>query len=221
MKNGFAIVLAWPETTCKQAGAWYDFPMKWLGINKRGYYKVGHAAIVLIDSATQTPLYYDFGRYHSPKGKGRMRSVITDHELNLTTKAKLDHNKGKILNLESILRELYKNPSTHGTGDIYGSICQIDYQKAHHFVNAMRDKGFLPYGPFVRKGTNCSRFVCSVIQESILSSRKKFGYRFPLTVTPTPMWNVLASGEKLTRIGTGLEEREFIPIQAERKTAIA
>ena len=221
MENGFAIVLSWPETTCKQAGAWYDRPMKWLGANKNGYYKVGHAAIILIDSATQTPLYYDFGRYHSPKGNGRIRSVITDHELQIGTKAEIDFENNKLLNLDEILQELYQNASTHGTGEIFGAVCKINYRKALNYVTSMSEKGFIPYGPFVRKGSNCSRFVCSVLQSSVLSNRKKLGYLFPLTLTPTPMWNLIATGEKLSSIGEIEEERELIPIQTEPKTAIA
>lgn len=221
MKKGFAIVLAWPDTICKQAGAWYDHPMKWLGINKNGYYKVGHAAIVLIDPNTRIPLYYDFGRYHSPKGKGRIRSAITDHELNLTTRVELDSTDSKIINLDHILKELYKNDSTHGTGELNGAVCEIDYQLAHDRVMKMSKRGFISYGPFLRGGTNCARFVCSVIQNSALSTRKKLGYVFPLTITPTPMWNLIASGEKFSCIGNRTVEREFIPMQVENKPAIA
>ncbi len=46
--TGFAIALAWPQTYCKQPGAWYDPITLLLGINKNNYYKVGHAALVLI-----------------------------------------------------------------------------------------------------------------------------------------------------------------------------
>ena len=40
MLNGFAIAIAWPETLCKQASAWYDALLHHLSINKEGYYKV-------------------------------------------------------------------------------------------------------------------------------------------------------------------------------------
>ena len=52
--DGFAIALAWPETLCKQAGAWYDYLLYYAGINRKGYYKVGHAAVVLVDDETQS-----------------------------------------------------------------------------------------------------------------------------------------------------------------------
>jgi len=38
--TGFAIALAFPDTYCKQAGAWYDNLLNWLGIANNNYYKV-------------------------------------------------------------------------------------------------------------------------------------------------------------------------------------
>jgi len=43
--SGFAIVIAWPGTYCKQAGAWYDTITRFLGINKDYFYKAGHAPL--------------------------------------------------------------------------------------------------------------------------------------------------------------------------------
>ena len=56
LHSGFALVLAWPETKCKQAGAWYDYPLQLMNLNKNGYYKIGHAAIVLIDDHTKNAI---------------------------------------------------------------------------------------------------------------------------------------------------------------------
>ncbi|MDQ3395429.1 MAG: hypothetical protein M3512_15145, partial [Bacteroidota bacterium] len=69
-KKGFAILLAWPETFCKQAGGWYDPLLSWLGISKNHYYRVGHAAVVLVNGFNGSLQYFDFGRYHSPYGYG-------------------------------------------------------------------------------------------------------------------------------------------------------
>lgn len=206
MKNGFAIALAWPETVCKQAGAWYDAPMRWLGFNKKGYYKVGHAAILLIDDEDGIPHYFDFGRYHSPKGYGRVRSEITDHELKITARVRIDQSNQKITNLEEILNELFQNTSTHGSGTIYGSPIRIDHQKAFHKVQQMREQEFIPYGPFLRKGSNCSRFVCSIINSGLTSLNEKLAYLFPLTVTPTPMWNLTATPNPKYCVGKVVEE---------------
>jgi hypothetical protein len=81
MFSGFALALAWPETLCKQAGSWYDYHMHYLGINKKGYYKVGHSALVLVNQSSGNCQYFDFGRYHAPHGLGRVRSERTDNDL--------------------------------------------------------------------------------------------------------------------------------------------
>ena len=79
MSGGFAIAIAWPETVCRGAGSWYDVPMSILGIRKAGYYKVGHAAVVLVNSQSQLCHYFDFGRYLTPIGMGgfEARNQIT------------------------------------------------------------------------------------------------------------------------------------------------
>ena len=88
MQTGIAIALAWPETWCKEAGSWYDRFMKIIGISKNGYYRVGHAAVVLVDTNSGRCHYFDFGRYHCPKGYGRIRDAETDHDLKIITQAR-------------------------------------------------------------------------------------------------------------------------------------
>ena len=64
----FIIILAWPEGMCVAAGAWYD-PF----FATDGKYRVGHSAIILINSESKKLHYFDFGRYHTPQGFGRVR----------------------------------------------------------------------------------------------------------------------------------------------------
>ena len=189
MHNGIAIALAWPETLCKQAGAWYDLPMKWVGFNKNNYYKVGHAAIVLVKKHSESCHYFDFGRCHAPHGHGRVRSSVTDHDLEINTKAKFN-SKGDLINLNEILEELYFNESCHGTGDVHASITNVNFQKAFNKANKLQEKSPLPYGPFTPKGTNCSRFVNSVIIDGIPQFNHSLKLIFPISLTPTPMTNV-------------------------------
>ena len=115
MKDGAIIILAWPEGMVCAAGAWYDR----LFANK-GKYRVGHSALVLIDYTHKKSLYFDFGRYHTPKGFGRVRDVQTDSDLSVIDPV---IKKGKIINLESILLHVYNIKSTHGEGKMYASIC--------------------------------------------------------------------------------------------------
>ena len=102
MHSGFAIALAWPETFCKQTGAWYDRLLSAFGINQNGYYKVGHSALVLVDDETGSCRYFDFGRYHAPPSFGRVRSQETDHELTLMIKARISSCGFEINNLKEI-----------------------------------------------------------------------------------------------------------------------
>lgn len=189
--TGYAIVIAWPETLCKQAGAWYDGLMELLGFSKNNYYKVGHAAIVLVETKTGACHYFDFGRYHAPFQHGRVRSAVTDHDLEIKTKAVITGNN-QIDNYIEILSELFLNPSCHGSGALNASYCKINFEKAFMHAKCMQEQSPIPYGPFKVGGTNCSRFVNTVT----LAGKPKLIYnlllRYPKTLSPMPMGNVKA-----------------------------
>tara|TARA_B110000046_G_scaffold71613_1_gene79501 strand:+ start:1160 stop:1819 length:660 start_codon:yes stop_codon:yes gene_type:complete len=208
LHSGFALVLAWPETKCKQAGAWYDYPLQLMNLNKNGYYKIGHAAIVLIDDHTKKCNYFDFGRYHAPHGFGRFRSKETDHDLGLQTTAEYDENYN-ILNVQEILAEIYPNKSTHGSGEIIGSLVRINHQTAMDQVFEMQAKDFMPYGPFIGEGINCSRFVRTVILAGEPSIWEYLKFKFPLTISPSPRWNLTATNSSLYSVGKK-EEKQII-----------
>ena len=58
------------------AGAWYD------GVaSTNGKYRVGHSAMLLVNGTTNRVHYFDFGRYHTPKGYGRVRDIETDADV--------------------------------------------------------------------------------------------------------------------------------------------
>lgn len=187
-KTGFIIPLAWGETYCKQAGAWYDGLMNLLGFAKENYYKVGHAGIVLIDSQTGKCHYFDFGRYHTPFGQGRVRNTTTDHDLNIPIIAQIADTR--ILNFDKITAFLSNNDACHGTGKMEASYCAIDFEKAYERAMSLQNQSPIAYGPFIWNGTNCSRFVRTVA----LAGEPPFGnwlkLFLPLTISPTPTWNV-------------------------------
>ena len=185
MQTSIAIALAWPETYCKQAGAWYDKPANWLGIAENNYYQVGHSAIILIEPDTKECLYFDFGRYHTPFGRGRVRDKYTDHELKIKTKAKLDGSK--LLNLDEILTEIQNKEECHGEGKVHAGTAIIDFQNAYDKAKEFQDRGTLVYGPFTPIGTNCSRFVRSVLYNSVLSKQLRLRLRITRTLSPTPL----------------------------------
>lgn len=204
MKKGTVISLAWPATLCKQAGSWYDMISSLIGLSKNGYYKVGHSALILVDHEDGHCRYFDFGRYHAPVGHGRVRSKETDHDLHVETKARLDPLNNSIRNIQEILRELYHNPSTHGDGEIFGSVTQVDYHRTLNYIVSLQNRDHIEYGPFVMNGTNCSRFVSNAILAGNPELRVRIGLHFPLTVSPTPMWNLRATQNPIFRFG-GME----------------
>ncbi len=194
MKSGIAIALAWPETYCKQAGGWYDGLLKSLGFNRDHYYQAGHAALLLIRKFDLEIHYFDFGRYHAPIGFGRVRSAQTDPELALSLTAEWS-SSGELKNLPAILKALNANPAYHGDGVLHASTSKVDFEKA--IAKAQEIQGFSPvkYGPFTFGGSNCSRFVNTVLLHSRPGIYKKLRLYFPWTLTPSPMSNVRSFGK--------------------------
>jgi len=186
MQNSLAIALAWPETRCKQAGAWYDKPAKILGISKNNYYKVGHSAIILIHPDSKNCHYFDFGRYHAPMGYGRVRDEITDHDLKIYTKAKVCKDL-KLKNYQEIIDEIQANPSCHGDGQLFAGLIEIDFHKAYQHAKLYQQRGAIAYGPFLLQGTNCSRFVRSLLFNSVSPTLLKLKLTLPWTLSPTPI----------------------------------
>lgn len=189
VSTGIAIALAWPETYCKQPGAWYDRLAGFIGISRHGYYKVGHAAILLIDRHSGNCHYFDFGRYHSPFGKGRVRSKHTDHELTIELKAVFDPD-GELSNYEEILELLANKKACHGTGTLHASRIMVNFHAAYSKAIEMQQNAPIPYGPFLRTGTNCSRFVRSVIHSGVTNRIDRFRLISAKFISPTPKSNV-------------------------------
>lgn len=160
------------------------------GLGTKTHIKAGHAALVLIENETGIAQYFDFGRYITPKGKGRVRGANTDVELKVDVKGKIVD--GKLENLDEFLLWLDAYPEkTHGSGRLVASICEsIDYDKALAYILSLQGEGSVPYKAFGKKGSNCARFVTETILESTedtaiikyLERNKKF--------TPSTLGNV-------------------------------
>jgi hypothetical protein len=189
-RDGFAIALAWPATYCKEPGAWYDPVTRRLGVNRYNYYRAGHAALVLVDRNTKRCHYFDFGRYHAPLWHGRVRSGVTDHDLEMRTIPKISDDGSSIENFNEILSELQQNAACHGEGALYASYTSIDFHSAHQKALELQSAGPLPYGPFVPGGSNCSRFVNTVIRAGKPNWLSGLRLKFFVPLTPTPLNNV-------------------------------
>ncbi len=197
-KEGMSMVIAWPDTTARGDERWYSV-LKNIGLVKNLNFKVGHAAIVIIDKETGILYYYDFGRYIAPRGMGRARSCDTDPKLELTTKASIVD--GKILNLEEILLEMdVKKEATHGKGPMYFSITDhIDFRKSKKEADKWVLIGSTPYGALAKGNNSCSRYVWQVFKagKTKKTSDKWTSILPPETLFPSPMSNVVnASGKR-------------------------
>ena len=158
------IVLAFPETNVIKVDMWYDTFAKALGIIKNGYYVAGHAAAILVERNTGNTHYFDFGRYHTPPKHGRIRDSETDPELQMKSVGKFCE-IGNLLNPLELIGELAQKGASHGDGKLVYSVYKgIDFKKAYVFAKKWQAERVIPYGPFELHGTNCSRFVASLVK---------------------------------------------------------
>ena len=188
--NGKIIVLAFPDTFVKMSDELMCKILPLVGLGTRTHIKAGHAALVLIENETGNAHYFDFGRYITPKGKGRVRGALTDVELDVPVKAKLSEET--LENLEEFLVWLDAHPEkTHGSGRLVASVCDaIHYEKALAYILSLQEQGSIPYKAFGKVGSNCARFVTETILASTedqsiikyLKRNKKF--------TPSTVGNV-------------------------------
>ncbi len=189
IKDGSIIILAWPQTKVKKAGAWYDKPASWFGLCKNNYYEVGHSACILVNHTTGETNYFDFGRYQTPKGMGRVRDKVTDPELTLQNYASI--RSGMIINTDEILLEIAANKSNHGTGKMIASVYNgLNYNEMYTTAKRMQANDSMHYGPFDVRGTNCARFVANVMQSGKPDLLARLFINYPYTISPTPVTNV-------------------------------
>jgi hypothetical protein len=153
--------------------------------------QAGHAALLLISEETNKINYYDFGRYVTSNGFGRVRGEKTDCEVAIPFEAII---KGStISNLPEILLYLEKNPEiTHGSGRMLVSVnTEIKYAKAASFIEELQNKIEVPYRAFAKNGTNCARFVTDTLIASTVNKNVEKRLRISKYFTPSPIVNVL------------------------------
>ncbi len=192
IKDSAIIVLAFPDAYVSTVvNAWYNRMLEMSGISQFGKVCAGHAAMVLVNKNTGKLYYGDFGRYITAPGLGRCRMEKTDPEVVLDIKANFDKN-GQLVNLVDILLYLEKYPEkTHGEGRMFATLSNhINFDLAYHFMDELNNKGGLPYGPFVYKGSNCSRFVADAIKASTTIKKIKTRFSNPLELTTSPLGNI-------------------------------
>jgi hypothetical protein len=186
--KGFAVSMAWPVTLCKRPGGWYENLMHLTKFSKNGYYKVGHAALTLVDGSSGQCYYFDFGRYHAPHGYGRVRDVESDMDLKISTE--IVFNNQVPTNIHELYEELQQLEACHGDGKLDVGIIPIDFESSFKRAKVIQAMDFVPYGPFIYGGTNCARFVREVVNAGSNSVPSKLAFRSCYALTPTPKWLV-------------------------------
>ncbi|MEW7290966.1 DUF6695 family protein [Aquimarina sp. 2304DJ70-9] len=190
--TGKIISLAFPDTFVRFSDEKNASSLLQLfGLGKNGVIKAGHAAFVLIENKTGVAEYYDFGRYITPQGKGRVRSAVTDVELEIPFNATFTSD-GKLANINEFLLWLEKHPEkTHGSGRLVASVCDyIFYDRAKQYVLEIQNRGSIPYSTFRKEGSNCSRIVTDTILNSTDNSRIRTPLLRNKLFTPSPLGNV-------------------------------
>jgi hypothetical protein len=162
-----------------------------VGLGTRDYIKAGHAALILIENMTGSARYFDFGRYVTPKGHGRLRGANTDVELEIPFKAEIGDD-GSLTNLDTFLLWLDKHPEkTHGEGRLLASVCDaVNFQLADDFVTELQSRGSIPYGAFDKMSSNCSRFVTATILNATSEKKIIKALNFNKKFTPSTVGNV-------------------------------
>ncbi|WP_178987496.1 DUF6695 family protein [Winogradskyella schleiferi] len=189
--DAFILALAYPDTIVRISEERIVSYLKYINVGCENYVRAGHAALVLIDKETGDLDYYDFGRYTCPLGYGRVRGKITDNELDFPLKAKIED--GRINNLNEILNFLATNPDlTHGEGKLIGSVCDaVNYKKAKDYITQLQNGNPVRYGAFIKKASNCSRFVTDTLIASINDNEKKKRLIKSKRFTPSTISNVI------------------------------
>jgi len=186
--NDIAIPISWPDKTALGDEKWMLF-LKQIGLVKNLHFKVGHAAILLIERHSGSILYFDFGRYLSPRGYGRARSALFDPRLEICVKAQIGP-QCEIKNMEEILEELCKKEgATHGGGRTVFSICkQVSFSKSVAYAEKLVAEGPILYGALAKDNNSCSRFVAQILTEGMDDDdkrRRKILYPECLKASPT------------------------------------
>ncbi|WP_439128946.1 DUF6695 family protein [Polaribacter sp.] len=190
--DGIIVLLSYPDTVVRPA-YWEKSSAIWpkIGIGTKHAVQAGHAALLLIKKSASEINYFDFGRYITSYGNGRVRSKETDPELVVPLKAKFKNNE--LLNLEEILLWIETHPEkTHGDGRLVAGINEeIDYQIAHQYIEKCISKKEIPYGAFIKNGSNCARFVTDTLIASTTNHKIKKRLQSSNLFTPSPIGNVI------------------------------
>ncbi len=189
-KKDFAIILTWPDATIRGDEKWMMF-FKQIGLVKNLNFKVGHTGIVIVDHHSGEMLFYDFGRYITPRGYGRARSKDSDPKLNIPLKAKFENDR--ISNIEQIIEYFEEMKSSmYGEGRVfYNIVNEIDFRLAKAYGDYCVEQGTYPYGAVAKSNNNCSRFITRMLMKASDKYTYWHGINLPETIKASPISNIV------------------------------
>ena len=73
---------------------------------------------------------------------------------------------------------------------MYASLLSNLFSKGYKYAKKVQKKGIVPYGPFVINGTNCSRYVASIMIASNPGILTRVRLKYPFCISPSPKRNI-------------------------------
>jgi hypothetical protein len=125
-----------------------------------------------------------------------VRDWVTDHELEIRGKVQFS-SEGQLLNIHEIFHEIQDNTSCHGQGPMYAGFIEVDFETSILKAKDIQRNSPISYGPFIWEGTNCSRFVRTVLLAGLSFSKTPLKLLIPPTISPTPLGIVKALPESI------------------------
>ncbi len=188
--NDLAIILTWPDALIRGDEKWMMFFRK-IGLVKNLNFKVGHTAVVIIKRTSGEMLFYDFGRYITPRGYGRARSQESDPLLQIHLKAIVENDQ--IHNLPEILQHFENMKSVmYGEGRVFFNVVNhINFGLAKAYGDACVTQGTYPYGAVAKNNNNCSRFITRMLMKSSVKYTYWHSINFPETIKASPISNIV------------------------------
>ena len=188
-----ALVIGWTESWVKAPEKIFKI-LNRMGVLKSRFFQAGHAGLILICGKTGSVEYFDFGRYTTPKGYGRIRSERTDPKLSIPLRAQFDES-GDLINFETIVRYVDSMPDkTHGDGVMNISICKnIKFQHSKNYIEQQQFSGLLEYRTLKKGSSNCAQFVTNALLAGLTCPKTRLRLKYPLTAfRGSPLGNVEA-----------------------------
>ncbi len=185
-----AIILTWPDATIRGDEKWMMF-FKKIGIVKNLNFKVGHTGVVLVNHQTGELLFYDFGRYITPRGYGRARSKDSDPMLEIKVKAKFKN--GQIENIQKIIAAIEPlKGAMYGEGRVFFSVARdINFEIAKDYGDNCVEECTYPYGAVAKNNNNCSRFITRMLMKASTKYHFWHGINLPETIKASPISNIV------------------------------